>query len=160
MKVNMADIRAAEVKNKIFGGCNVVGGVFPVYFLCSSETFVTFELFTHLQKNTCSPVSWTSAGKRCRRRASSWRWEGARGCDGGRPSAPDPSGGRRETHTHTHIERLIKTVLTLTCKSTSLLYCSLCSKEKTGCLKLSRKPGLLLSFLQVIILAQTLSRID
>lgn len=57
-----------------------------------------FSTFAPLQRKTCSPASWTSAGRRCRRRASSLRWVGGRGCDGGRLSAPGPSGGRREMH--------------------------------------------------------------
>lgn len=57
--------------------------------------FLTFELWAHHQKETCSPASWTSAGRRCRRRASSLRWSGGRGCGGGRPSAPGPSGEGR-----------------------------------------------------------------
>lgn len=115
----MADSRAGRVLNFLLCRlwCDAIFLMsfffFSVFISCRSTCdFWTFFL---LQKKTSSPVSWTSVGKRCRRRASSWRWEGVRGCDGGLLSAPGPSGGWRKTHR----ERIIKTVLKPTCKSAS-----------------------------------------
>lgn len=41
-----------------------------------------------------------------------------------------------------HRERLIKTVLKLTCKSAPLLHRSLACKDKTGCLELFREAAI------------------
>lgn len=105
----MADSRAGRVLNFLLCRlwCDAIFLMsfffFSVFISCRSTC--DFWTFFPLQKKTSSPVSWTSVGKRCRRRASSWRWEGVRGCDGGRLSAPGPSGGWRKTHR----ERIIKT---------------------------------------------------
>lgn len=77
------------------------------FFLFMSVTFVctmkppsfwplNFQAHHLKLKRLCSPASWTSADRRCRRRASSWQWWwwGGPACGGGRPSAPGLSAGQ------------------------------------------------------------------
>lgn len=109
MSKTTARLTPEQVKVKIKSSA----GVSCLFCMCVflEGAIATFDLKPFCRRRTCSPASWTSAGKRRRRRASSWRWEGGRGCDGGRLSAPGPSAGWRE--------RTIKTLMTLTSESES-----------------------------------------